>query len=151
MYVQVRIHLPYQSKILYSPKVSQANNFDTDDEFTWSGADDGVAYSADTPKIGNNTLYSLPSCFHICIECNEECITLPPFIHSIFNNMRCWSIGVLPTGRIVVANSGATNHMPPDILQVFLYFVQVDFRIEDLDRQQFLCPCSGPGEHCCCP
>ena len=96
---------PSDLTALVCPGVSQAKAFDIDDEFVWSGTDDGVVYSTDTSKIGHKTLYSLPSCFCVCIECNEECITLPPSIHSIIKNMRRLSIGVLPTGRVVVSHS----------------------------------------------
>jgi hypothetical protein len=97
-------------------------DFDSDEEFRWTGDDDGANFSPSAHKSNApGALY--PSCFHVAVEvippplpsitapsipvaCTTRCLVLPKSLHSIIDRMSLASIAPRPGRRFAVANSG---------------------------------------------
>jgi hypothetical protein len=105
--------------------VPPPGNFDLDDEYHWEGNDVGVDY-APPPKVNTRVVPYSPSCSHVCLVPSLSRSALSPhpqaqqphllsaLQHLLAKLSLSPIVAPLFHGCLVVANTGATDHMVPD-------------------------------------
>jgi hypothetical protein len=99
-------------------------DYDTDDDFVWDGNESGYA-SGDPPcNLTNHVApYTVHSCSHICVVGASSSVVSAAKLHTISLSdllskilLRLLPPIVAPssTGRVTVADTGATDHMVSD-------------------------------------
>ncbi len=110
--------------------------YDSDKDFCWAGDEEDFGYGGVCPSTKSNASvapYSgSPSCNHVQVEmilpqpsvasvsipCSaasaSQCICLPKSLHHLLGQLSQSSIIRTQSGSLVVANTGAMDHMTPD-------------------------------------
>jgi hypothetical protein len=105
--------------------------YKSDEDFCWAGDEEGLGYCNDYPSAKSNAsiapYYRSPSCNHIQFEMilpqpsvglppaasASQCICLLKAFHHLLGQLSQSSVVRTQSGSLVVANTGATDHMTP--------------------------------------
>ncbi len=107
--------------------------YDSDEDFCWAGDEEGLGYCGVCPPAKSNASVahysSSPLCNHVQVEMilpqpsvsipgsaasASQCIRLPKALHHLLGKLSQSLIIRTQSGSLVVADTGATDHMTPD-------------------------------------